>query len=202
MRGQERDRTVLRLAPAIQHDCRLVNKAELQGKHPKTVQALRWCGRCPSSRWQVHMPGTPGADEAAGAKGTFFLGSQEDVIHFLRSVRRLANKRGLDGRFFERSAVQQGPDGPTVHKRARPRHCVGACLFAITCHCLICCCCRVPARPSLVAQLPRDANEAACPHASLGLRRVSGACPALLADAFRPLAHICNFASQPVHIPG
>jgi len=109
LRGEARDRTVLRYSPALNQPRQIIAKPELEEKHRKTVHALKWCSKRPNSKWQVLLHGTAEAAQVADKKDTVVLGDHDDVIHFLRTVRRLAAKRGLDGRFFHRTV--RGPAG-------------------------------------------------------------------------------------------
>ena len=98
LRGQARDKAGLKFQSAATSGDRrqLLVSPELQRKHPGVVEVLRWCASLERSKWGLLFPREPGA---AGSRDVA-LNGLGDVVAFLKLVRKLESRRGLDDPFF------------------------------------------------------------------------------------------------------
>ena len=88
----------MQLAAAIEaKKANLVIGADLRRKHARQVEDIEWCCSQPNSKWKV-------IDVQAGGETvgeTHTLEDVDAVAAFANAARRLQQRRGLRGRFFD-----------------------------------------------------------------------------------------------------
>ena len=88
----------LQLAPAIEaRKAKLVIGADMRRRHARQVEDIEWCCSLPNSKWKVidAQAGGPTVGE------THALEDVDAVAAFVHGARRLQQRRGLRGRFFD-----------------------------------------------------------------------------------------------------